>query len=141
MFKYSLDNNGTQHCSFYYNKDLMFEFIKREIDNDDIAWIINYGGENELGLDIFNIFVLDNSVEFYSVDRDYMDSTIKKHVDDILYYKDGIFIYSVYGEGIYKYDAKECNNQMILEITTNVDLETIQDETLFYNNGNSINIK
>lgn len=139
--KYSLDNNGTQNCSFYYNKDLMFEFIKREIDNDDIARIINYGGENELGLDKFNLIQDSKSIKIYSVDKTYMDSSIRKSVNKVLYYNDGVFVYTVNGEGIYKYDAKDCNNKNILETTENINLENITDDTLYYNNGKTIKLK
>lgn len=136
--KLKSEDNELNNVSFFYEKNYMFEFIKQEIEIDDNNRM-TYGDTDDN--DKYNIITKDDEVLLYSFDKSYKDSRIIAKVSSIREYNDTTFIYSIDGNGIYKYSTETNESELLQKITGNISIEKIENNTVYYNNGNELKIK
>jgi hypothetical protein len=116
----------------------MKAIINVEIELDDNNRM-TYGETDDN--DKYNIITKDDEVLLYSFDKSYKDSRIIAKVSSIREYNDTTFIYSVDGNGIYKYSTETNESELLQKITGNISIEKIENNTVYYNNGNELKIK
>ncbi len=80
-----------------------------------------------------------NQLCFVSIKKENPNSELREGLSSGIWYNNEIFIYSISGKGIYKYNAKEMKYQTIIEGNEKYSLKEIKENVLYYDET-SINL-
>ncbi len=135
------------NISTQFNEDLIFETEKIRYGVD-----IGYRGAFVREIKDLNVSVLTekyavisekdtNTVNFFSTKSTNLDSSITYiRGMKVLNYSDTTFIYNIPNKGIYYYNAENATTTTIIEGEYEFSLEKIENNTLYYDNGKSLNL-
>ena len=135
------------NISTQFNEDLIFETEKVRYGVD-----IGYRGAFVREIKDLNVSVLTekyavisekdtNTVNFFSTKSTNLDSSITYiRGMKVLNYSDTTFIYNIPNKGIYYYNAENATTTTIIEGEYEFSLEKIENNTLYYDNGKSLNL-
>ena len=142
-----IEGNVPINISTQFNEDLIFETEKVRHGVD-----IGYRGAFIREIKDLNVSVLTekyavisekdtNTVNFFSIKRTNLDSSITYIKGmKVLNYTDTTFIYNIPNKGIYYYNAENATTTTIIEGEYEFSLEKIENNTLYYDNGKSLNL-
>ena len=119
----------------------VFEMINQDKFDDIINRNPNYGGKNEDATENYNVLIEENDTKLYSIDKSLVDIKINARVSSIKEYNNEYLIYSVDGEGIYAFNISTKESKLIKSIAESINIEKVEGNSVYYNNGNVLNLK
>lgn len=88
----------------------------------------------------FNEKVLDNKVEFYSLDSEFPNCTLNESITSYFWLEDTIFIYSIAGKGIYNFDLNDMQSYELFSGEDNFEFKNFENGIITYDDENILEI-
>lgn len=132
------------------NKDLVFEEEKNRVNRLDDATsdnnymspgvILNTSPKFKIYKSAANSNERIFNIRFISIENEYPNSELREMITSGIWYDDLNFIYSAKGRGIFVYNAAERTYKTITTGSENYRIMGLSDNTLYFDENNSIEI-